>query len=37
MPVTLTVLNEYIPDWVVKGDIAVDYEEARAYVKSAIG
>ena len=33
----LTVPNEYIPDWVVNGDIAVDYEEARAYVKSAIG
>ena len=29
----LTVPNEYIPDWVVNGDIAVDYEEVRAYVK----
>ena len=33
----LTVPNEYIPDWVVNGDIAVDYEEARAYMKNAIG
>ena len=33
----LTVPNEYIPDWVVNGDIAVDYEEVRAYVKKALG
>ncbi len=34
---TLTVPNEYIPEWVVNGDIAVDYEEAREYINTAIG